>query len=214
MEKIDPLTRNLILETSSATEYFKWYGDTLQTAFKQIDASSIERSILLLKETVRSGGQVFISGNGGSAAISDHLCCDWTKGTAVPALPPLKTRSLASNVALLTALANDLDYKSVFSWQLEKFAGPKDVLLVISSSGNSPNIVEAVETARKLGIRSIAMTGFTGGKVGKRVDIHLHVPVENYGIVEDCHQMLMHMIAQYLAQDRTNHLTNPLMEVA
>jgi phosphoheptose isomerase len=145
---------------------------------------------------------VFVAGNGGSAAIADHLCCDWTKGTHAANLVPLRTHSLVSNVALLTAVANDFGYDDAFARQLEMLGVAGDVVLLISSSGNSPNVLAAADRAKALGITTIGLTGFSGGALAARADFALHVPYANYGLVEDCHQILMHTFAQLFARER------------
>ncbi len=111
-----------------------------------------------------------------------------------------RVASLASQVELITAIANDIAYDEVFAYQLRTMAAPGDILITISSSGNSENIVRAIDCARQNGVASIAMTGFSGGRSAKLADVVLHVAAENYGIVEDVHQSMMHCFAQYLRQ--------------
>jgi phosphoheptose isomerase len=101
-------------------------------------------------------------------------------------------------MSLITAIANDFKYEDVFSKQIEMFAKPQDVLVAVSSSGNSPNIINAINTAKQLGMNTIALVGFDGGEVSKLSDIVLHIKSNNYGVVEDCHQSLMHILAQHL----------------
>jgi phosphoheptose isomerase len=108
--------------------------------------------------------------------------------------------SLASHLELITAIANDISYDEIFAYQLKTMAAPGDVLMTISSSGNSENVVRAIDWARENGVGTIAMTGFAGGRSAKLADINLHVAAENYGIVEDIHQSMMHALAQYLRQ--------------
>ncbi len=111
---------------------------------------------------------------------------------------PIRTLSLVSNPALLTAIANDVEYTEVFAAQLELLAKKGDLCLLISSSGKSANVVRAAQQAESMGLYRIGMTGFDGGELGKIVNVHLHVPSENYGVIEDAHQSIMHTIAQYL----------------
>jgi phosphoheptose isomerase len=128
------------------------------------------------------------------------LLCDFLKGiqTDTKLLP--RVVSLASHLELITAIANDIAYDEIFAYQLRTLAAPGDVLITVSSSGNSENIVRAIDWARQNGVATIAMTGFTGGRSAKLADIDLHVTAENYGIVEDVHQSMMHALAQYLRQ--------------
>ena len=139
-----------------------------------------------------------MAGNGGSAAIADHTVCDCSKGTHVPGVAPFRTISLASNVPMLTALANDISYDAVFSEQLKYYMTDKDALLVVSSSGNSPNVVNACEYAKAEGVPTVAFVGFKGGKLAEVADVTVHIAVDNYGIVEDTHQSLIHMLTQYM----------------
>jgi len=124
--------------------------------------------------------------------------CDWVKGTFTPSHRPIHVHSLVSDTALLTACANDFGYEASFSRQLEMQAQPGDILICISSSGNSANILAVLRKARAMQLKTIALTGFSGGESMQLADISLHVAVHNYGIVEDCHQILMHNIAQYI----------------
>ena len=150
-------------------------------------------------ERVRDAeGTVWVAGNGGSAAIADHTVCDTTKGTHVDGDRPLRSVSLSANGPMITALANDLSYEDVFRQQLVYYLGPKDAVLLVSSSGNSPNVVAACRYAKEQGVPTIAFVGFEGGTLGAEADHTVWIPVKNYGIVEDAHQSLMHVLTQYL----------------
>lgn len=145
---------------------------------------------------------IYVAGNGGSAAISEHLCCDFMKGTKVKLHHHrIKPISLSSNLPLITAIANDISYEDTISYQIESIMEGGDVLILISSSGNSPNIVKAASAAKEIGT-IIGLTGFTGGKLMEMADVKLHIPISNYGVVEDCHQSIMHLISQTIAKDR------------
>ena len=148
---------------------------------------------------------IFSCGNGGSAAISNHLVCDCMKGVRTNSWLKPRVNSLSATVELITAIANDIGVNDIFSHQLTSLASEGDVLIAISSSGASPNIIKALEAARDMKMSTIAMTGFSGGQAARLADISLHVDMENYGIVEDAHQSLMHILAQYL---RHSHLTD------
>lgn len=182
--------------------YVRQYAEQVQDALEQVPESALDEAFRIISTAVRENRRVFVAGNGGSAAIADHLCCDWTKGTHTTGLPPLRTQSLASNVALLTAIANDFGYDVAFSRQLEMLGSAGDVLMLISSSGNSPNILAAVDAAKTLGITTIGLTGFSGGELAVRADVSLYIPYSNYGVVEDCHQILMHTFAQLFVNQR------------
>jgi D-sedoheptulose 7-phosphate isomerase len=188
--------RQFCLETIEA--HVNGYADALSKALLSIDWQKLNRAIEEIESVRRRRGRLWVAGNGGSAAIADHLLCDWVKGTYTPSLPPIHVHSLISHTALLTACANDFGYDASFSRQIEMQAQPGDILICISASGNSANILAALRTARSMGLKTIAFTGFSGGEAAGLADISLHIAAQNYGVVEDCHQILMHNIAQYI----------------
>ncbi len=189
-----------------AGQYLDSYAEKVAKAFATIDRNQLRAAATCLREAIYADRAIFSCGNGGSCAIANHLVCDYLKG--VQSGTPIKPRvgSLSTNLETITAIANDISYDEVFAFQLRSLGKPGDVLIAISSSGNSPNILSAIGWARENGLRTIAMTGFEGGKARSQAEIALHVDAENYGVVEDVHQSLMHMLAQYLRQ---NHLTDP-----
>jgi len=184
----------------TAGSYIAGYRDEIARAWASIDLAAFNRAAAMLDTAIRARRIIYACGNGGSAAISGHLLCDFLKGiqTDTPLLP--RVVSLASHIELITAIANDIAYDEVFAYQLRTMARERDVLITISASGNSENIVRAVDWARASGVGTIAMTGFSGGRSAQRADVVLHVAAENYGIVEDVHQSMMHCLAQYLRQ--------------
>ncbi|KND60684.1 Phosphoheptose isomerase 1 [Candidatus Burkholderia verschuerenii] len=181
-------------------EYADDYFDTYHRASALLDRSEIHRASALFREVVERGGTVFVCGNGGSAAISNHLTCDCLKGVRNGTDIKPNVYSLASTVELITAIANDFSYDQIFSFQLESHANAGDLLIVISSSGGSPNIVQALRCAKEMGVQTIAMTGFDGGAANELADVKLWVKAHNYGVVEDIHQSLMHILAQHTRQ--------------
>ena len=190
------LNNKFSLETIEA--HVKGYTEALSGALLSIDWRQLELAIAEIESVRTRRGRLWVAGNGGSAAIADHLLCDWVKGTFTQSRSPIHVHSLVSDTALLTACANDFGYETAFSRQLEMKAQSGDVLICISSSGNSPNILAAMRAAGSMGLRTIAFTGFSGGEAAKMADISLHIAAHNYGVVEDCHQILMHNIAQYI----------------
>ncbi len=196
----DPRTKNKTFSMTSPSAYLGEYVATVQKSLAQIPAERLDQALALLNDALRGNKRIYVCGNGGSAAIADHLCCDWTKGTFIPGQPALKTHSLVANNALMTALGNDYGYEKTFSTQVEIYGESGDVLVAISSSGNSPNIVGAVEAARSKGLKVLGLSGFSGGKLALLSDVSLHAPFDNYGLVEDCHQILMHVLSQYLVR--------------
>lgn len=185
-----------------ATEYFK----RMAAAAATIDPAAVTAAGELVARTIQTGGRIYSCGNGGSAAIANHLVCDCLKGIRTDTQLKPKVYSLSATVELITAIVNDIGSEQMFSFQLESLGEPGDLLIAISSSGASPNIVRTLEHARHMGIATIAMSGFTGMPSRQLADVSLHVDCENYGIVEDLHQSLMHILAQYT---RHSHLDEP-----
>ncbi len=188
-------------------EYLTAYSDMIALGWKSVSQTALRQACDVLLAAYQEGRQVFACGNGGSAAIADHLECDHLKGVHTGTDLSPRVRSLGANVALLTAIANDMSYEMVFAFPLARLCRPGDVLITVSSSGNSRNIVKAMECARSNKLTTIAMTGFDGGEARRMADISLHVDVANYGVVEDIHQGLMHVLAQYLRQKRIDPTT-------
>lgn len=177
-----------------ATDYYKRFAQSLL----DFDKGPLAEVLAVFDKVIAAGGTVWVAGNGGSAAIADHTVCDCSKGTHVPGTAPFRTISLASNVPMLTALANDISYDDVFSEPLKYYLKDGDAVLVVSSSGNSPNVVKACTYAQEQGVPTVAFVGFHGGKLAQIADVVVHIAVENYGIVEDTHQSLIHMLTQYM----------------
>lgn len=198
----DPRYLNHIFNGNSASAYFSDYKRSLHLALESVDLKKVDETCELILMASREGKKLLLAGNGGSAGISDHLSCDLGKGTLSEKQPPIKVMSLSANGPILTAIANDYGYDQIFATQVEMYGERGDILITISSSGNSPNIVKALHTAKKRGLKTIALTGFTGGKCKDLCDISLHFEFKNYGIVEDCHQIVLQSIGQYLAKVR------------
>lgn len=186
-------------------QYFLAYANELSRALASVQSEKIMAAAKLLVDTISRDAQVFVCGNGGSAAIANHLVCDHVKSVRTDTTLTPRIHSLVANISLFSALANDISYDQVFSYQLSCYARPGDLLLVISSSGDSENIVRALAEAKRLGIPSIAFSGFDGGRALQQSSISLHVDSHNYGIVEDTHQALMHALAQYIRQSHMDH---------
>jgi phosphoheptose isomerase len=174
------------------------YFDRASRAAASVDRAALTKAAELLGTIYRDGGTLYVCGNGGSAAISNHLYCDHVKCIRADTDLMPKAQSLAANLEMITAIANDISYDEVFAYQLQSFAGPGDALMTISSSGDSENVVRAAQWAKDNAIPVISLTGFSGGRTGALADVHLHVEGDNYGVVEDAHQALMHILAQYL----------------
>jgi phosphoheptose isomerase len=196
--RADPRHLNRQFNLGTIEAHVEGYTNALSTALRSIDWRQLNLAVAEIESARMRGARLWIAGNGGSAAIADHLLCDWVKGTFTSHQPPIRVHSLVSSTALLTACANDFGHESSFSRQIEMQAQAGDVLICISSSGNSANILAALRKASSMGLKTIALTGFGGGESVKLADISLHVAAHNYGVVEDCHQILMHNIAQYI----------------
>jgi phosphoheptose isomerase len=187
---------------TNAASYFDAYADEMSRAAKTIDPAAFDRAVTILLEAYENGARMFSCGNGGSASIANHIQCDHVKGVRTETDLTPQVLSLSTNVELLTAIANDLGYESVFVYQLQSQSRSGDVLMAVSSSGRSPNIVQALTWARDHGLRTIAVTGFDGGAAKAVAEVSIHIECTNYGIIEDLHQAIMHALAQYIRQSR------------
>lgn len=198
----DPRHRNEFAQSSSLSEFVGSYAARYERAMNGVDMAALEKAISMVSEAAANGKQIYSIGNGGSAAISDHLCCDFTKGTHADNHPTVAAQSMNANMALYSAIANDFGFEQVFERQVDFLGSEGDVLIAISSSGNSENIIKAVHSARARGMGTIGLSGFSGGELAKVSDVSLYAAENNYGIVEDCHQSIMHVMAQVIAQRR------------
>jgi D-sedoheptulose 7-phosphate isomerase len=187
-------------ESGSCASYARGYLGYLASLFSRVDLDAVSRFADLLEEARLAGNGIFFMGNGGSAATSSHFANDLGKGARVEGKVPFRAISLADNVSLITALANDEGYERVFVAQLESLLREGDVAVGISASGNSPNIVRALEYANARGARTVAVTGFDGGRMRAvaGLSVHLETPKGEYGPVEDFHMILDHLVTSYL----------------
>lgn len=170
------------------------YVDNLVGTLKNLDLAKVDQAIDILREARDNGRTVFTCGNGGSASTASHFACDIVKGASYQREKRFRIMALTDNLAAMTAYSNDVSYECVFVEQLKNFAKPGDVLLAISGSGNSPNVLRAVEYANQLGCRTIAMTGRDGGKLGPLAEVNIHAKDPHMGRIEDAHLIACHMI--------------------
>ncbi len=177
-------------------EFIQNYISTLQQTMAQLSQPLISEVIHLLQHARMQGNQVFILGNGGSASTASHFVCDLAKNTRREGLPHFRAIGLTDNMEIFSAYANDEGYENVFSQQLINLIRPGDIVIAISASGNSKNVLNAVDEARKYGVTTIGFTGFDGGRLGQMVDVHIHVRSNIIEHVEDIHLMLEHMIVR------------------
>lgn len=186
-----------------ARRLIREYLDTFQGLLEQIDVEAVATVAGHLRGARDLGATIYVAGNGGSAATATHFTNDLGKAAKRSGRAPLRVMCLSDNVSWLTALANDEGYERVFAGQLENFARPGDVLVVISASGNSPNLVAAVALARSRGMTSVGILGFDGGVLSGQVDVCLWLPSEIglYGPVETCHALLCDLLTTCLMRD-------------
>ncbi len=181
--------------------YAKRYLGELKRSIDDLPLDRIKDIADVLRSAYKKGRHVFIMGNGGSAATASHFVCDLAKGTRVRGKRHFKAVGLTDNVPLLTAWSNDVSYRDVFKSQLENLLEKDDVVVVFTGSGNSANILEAVKYAKKMKARTVAFTGFDGGKVRKLADVCLIVPSNSMERVEDMHLILEHLIKLHLREE-------------
>ena len=182
------------------------YSKRVHDSINSVDPDQLEKAYELIKNTHLSSASIYVCGNGGSLSISEHFYCDHSKGALFDTGSRTFIEPLTSG-PMITAIANDIGYEDIFSYQLKMKIGSFDTLVVISASGNSPNIIKALNTAKDFGAKSIAFVGFDGGKAKEIADVVLHCKEDNYGIIEDSHQALMHILAQQFRMDhlKTGH---------
>jgi len=176
----------------SDKEVISEYTQQLAAAAQSVPVEPLEKALAALREVCARRGRIFVMGNGGSAAIADHLAADFEKN-AFPNGPRPRIMSLANQAAKILAYGNDIAFEGVFAEQLKGQGEKGDVAVLISSSGNSPNIVKAVEMAKGLGMTVIGLSGFSGGKLKAMSDISLHFECPMYEMTEDLHSMVCHL---------------------
>jgi D-sedoheptulose 7-phosphate isomerase len=182
------------------------YLNRLSHALAGISRPDIEELGEILYRAYHMGAGVFIVGNGGSASTASHMAADLAKNTIGPTMDRFRVMSLNDNVSLLTALANDDGYENVFREQLVNLIKPSDVLIAISASGNSPNVLNAIEYARSRHAQTVGLLGFNGGRAITLVDRPILVQSDDYGVIEDAHLVLNHILIEHfqrrLAEER------------
>ena len=176
------------------------YISTLHQTIDQLPQELIAEVIAILQRARMSGNQVFIMGNGGSASTATHFVCDLAKNTRNLELPHYRAIGLTDNMAIFSAYANDEGYENVFAKQLANLLQPGDVVIGISASGNSQNVLNAIQEAKRDNVTTIAFTGFDGGRLGGMVDVNIHVKSHIIEHVEDIHLMLEHMIVKAIKE--------------
>jgi D-sedoheptulose 7-phosphate isomerase len=176
------------------------YLDRHSRVVAALDVAAVEKAIKAITGAFDEKRTIFTCGNGGSATTASHMAADLGKNSAMPGKQRLRVIGLSDNMSWFSALGNDLGYESVFVEQLANFLQPGDVLIAISASGNSPNVVKAAEYAREHGGKVIGLVGFKGGKLKELSDVAVHIQMEDYGPVEDSHLMLDHIFVEALRE--------------
>jgi D-sedoheptulose 7-phosphate isomerase len=177
---------------------FKDYSARLSFVLHSFEWERVEPLAQAVEECWKDGRQVFLCGNGGSAGNAIHLANDYLYGIAKETGKGLKVQALPANSAVMTCLANDIGYDSIFSEQLAVLGQPGDLIICLSGSGNSPNILKVLDQAKAMGIQTCAILGFSGGKAKTLADIPLHFSVDDMQIAEDLQLVVGHMLMQYL----------------
>jgi D-sedoheptulose 7-phosphate isomerase len=158
-------------------------------------------AIETLRRAREEGRRIFVCGNGGSASTASHFACDMVKGASYGRPSRFRIMALTDSLPTITAYSNDVGYECVFVEQLKNFAEPGDVVMAISGSGNSPNVLRAVEYGNAMGCRTIALTGRNGGELGRMAQLNLQVSHPHMGRIEDAHTIVMHMICYYFMDE-------------
>jgi D-sedoheptulose 7-phosphate isomerase len=185
-------------------EYIKKEIEIIQ----QLDVVAIERVANLMLDTYHQGKQVFICGNGGSAASASHITGDFIKGASFGLEKRWRFICLNDNITTMMAISNDISYEDIFVEPLKNFANPGDLFIGISGSGNSTNVVKAMEYAQASGLATVALCGFRGGKIREIADVNIYTPIMDMQITEDLHMMALHMIFQYIVKQLFGASTN------
>jgi D-sedoheptulose 7-phosphate isomerase len=188
--------------------FLESYVTRLKSLLDELDYGNIIKIIESLEKTLENKSKIYIMGNGGSAATASHMVNDLGAGLRRRKIINFDVVSLADNVAVTTAIANDIGYENIFYMQLEGLLKPEDLIIAISCSGNSPNIVKAVEYAKEMGSTIIGITGFDGGELKSLSDISFHIdaPKGEYGLVEDMHMILDHIIYSYYIHESSKNV--------
>lgn len=176
------------------------YRDSVRSVLDLIDTALVDRVIEVFREARDHGRHIFVCGNGGSAATASHFACDIVKGASYQRDARFKIMALTDQLPTITAYSNDVGYDCIFAEQLKNFAQRGDVVMALSGSGNSPNVVNAIEYANSIGCQTIALTGRDRGRLGPLAKINIHIAEPHMGRIEDAHMIVCHMICYYFME--------------
>jgi D-sedoheptulose 7-phosphate isomerase len=177
------------------------YRSRLVEALSSLDLVKVDQAIAWFREARDQNRHIFVCGNGGSASTASHFACDIVKGASFERQQRFRILALTESLATLTAYSNDVSYDCVFEEQLRNFAAKDDIVMAISASGNSANVLRAVDYGNKTGCRTIALTGRDGGKLGPLAQLNIQVAAHHMGRIEDAHLIVCHMIAYHFMEN-------------
>jgi D-sedoheptulose 7-phosphate isomerase len=183
------------------------YRQQLLSAVGSIDIARVAQAIQWMTAARDTGRSIFVAGNGGSAATAAHFVCDMVKGASLTGPARFRIVALGQNLPTLTAYSNDLSYADALVEELKNFAQAGDIYMAISGSGNSPNVVRAMDYANSIGCRTLALTGRDGGKLGALAELNIHVPEPHMGRIEDAHHIICHMICYSFMEEIGGNIT-------
>lgn len=186
------------------SKFFSSYLSKLNKSINSINLDNLEKASKLILKTIKKDKVIYVCGNGGSAAISNHYVCDYLKFLREKTNLKPKIISLVNNIETLTAISNDLSYDRIFEYQAQNICSKNDLLIIVSSSGNSKNIRKIINFSKKKKIKTIGFSGFNGGYLKRNASVSIHVPSMNYGISEDSHHILMHVLLQFIIFKNNN----------
>ncbi len=195
----------MAIETVAAPaslDFPRQYKSKLLTALETLDLDAVGQAIEMLKEARDADRHIFVCGNGGSASTASHFVTDMVKGASFERKKRFRIMALTDSMATITAYSNDVGYHCIFEEQLKNFAQPGDVFIAISGSGNSPNVVCAMEYAKQAGCKTIALTGRDGGKLGPKATLEIRVKEPHMGRIEDGHLFVCHMLCYYFMEQQ------------
>lgn len=187
--------------SAPALDFARAYKSKLLHALDTVDPNLVAEAIGFLREARDASRHIFVCGNGGSASTASHFVTDMVKGASYNREPRFRIMALTDSMPTITAYSNDVGYDCIFAEQLKNFAAAGDVFIAISGSGNSANVVCAMESAKELGCRTIALTGRDGGKLGPMADLQIRVAEPHMGRIEDGHLIVCHMICYYFMEN-------------
>lgn len=182
-------------------DFTEAYRSQLLTAISTLDLSKVDQAIAWFREARDSDRHIFVCGNGGSASTASHFACDILKGASFERDRRFRILALTDSLPTLTAYSNDVCYACVFEEQLKNFAQRDDVVMAISGSGNSANVIRAIEYGNRIGCKTLALTGRDGGRLGSLAQLNIQIPVEHMGRIEDLHLVVCHMIAYHFMEN-------------